>query len=205
MSGVIKELIKRPFIKGMIRRRLKEITPEEARSLVKTILWQDIEVVFGFMGALPSFINAAAAALGTLAHELNTRVSPEMSRGFARSLIQDIDTAIIKDSAQEMAALSSSIFEASPELKNFMIDKAPGVIASGMNSATAGINKLCKENPELLDSFVKSLICGLDKQALNEATLNITEAFLDTRPGLAGWTLKLLKRRASKRFRRPGM
>ncbi len=205
MSGIIKELIKRPLLKGMLRRRLKEITPEEARSLVKTILWQDIEVVFGIIGALPSCINAAAAALGTLAYELNRSVSPEMSRGFALSLIQDVDTDIIRESAQAVAALSGGMIEASPELKTFMIDKAPGVIASGINSGTAGINRLCKENPELLGSFVNSLISGIDKNALNEASLNIAEVFLDARPGLAGWTLKLIKRRASKRFRRPGM
>ncbi|HEY9159506.1 MAG TPA: hypothetical protein VIS94_00265 [Desulfomonilia bacterium] len=204
MSGIIKELIKSPFIKGMIRRRLKEITPEEARSLVRTILWQDIEVVFGVMGALPSCINAAAAAMGTLAHELKAKVSPEMSKGFAMSIIQDIDTAIIKDSTHALAELSGSIIEASPELKNFIIDKLPGIIATGINSTASGINKLCKEDPALIGSFVNSLAGSLDKQALNEATLNITEAFLDTGPGLAGWTLKLIKRRASKRFKRTG-
>jgi hypothetical protein len=202
MSGIIKELIRKPFIKGMIRRRLMEITPEEARSLVKTLLWQDIEVVFGVMGALPSCINAAAAALGTLAHELNTKVSPEMSRGFARSLVQDIDTAIIIDSMQATTALMRNMTEASPELKNFMTDKVPGIIASGINSGTAGINRLCKENPEILGSFVNSLISGIDKNALNEASFNIAEVFLDARPGLAGWTLKLIKRRVSKHFKR---
>lgn len=205
MSGIIKELIKRPLVKGMIRRRLKEITPEGARSLVKTILWQDIEVVFGVLGALPSCINAVAAAIGTLAHELNAKVSPEMAKGFALSLMKDIDTAIIKDSVQAASTLLGSMIDASPELKTFIINKGPGMIATGINSGTARINTLFKDDPALVSGFANSIIGNLDKQALNEATLNMAEAFLDRQPGLAGWTLKLIKRRASKRFRRLGI
>ncbi len=205
MSGIIKELIKRPLLKGILRRRLKEITPEEARSLVKTILWQDIEVVFGIIGALPSFINAAAAALGTLAHELNSRVSPEMSRGFAMSLIQDIDTAIISDTAQAVSTLSGNMIRTLPELKTLIIDKGPGIIAAGINSGTARINKIYQEDPAILSGFLAEIIDALDKEALNEATLKMADAFLDRQPGLAGWTIKLIKRRASKRFKRLGI
>jgi hypothetical protein len=205
MSGIIRELIKRPLVKGMLRRRLKEITPEEARSLVKTILWQDLEVVFGVMGALPSFINASAAALGTLAHELNSKVSPEMSKGFALSLIKDIDTDIIKDTAQAISALSGNMIRVLPELKTFIKKNGPGIIAACINSGTARINSLYQEDPEILSGFVAEIIDALDKKALNEATLKMADAFLDRQPGLAGWTLKLIKRRASKRFRRLGI
>ena len=34
MSGLIRELIRKPLIKGMLRRHLKDITPEGARAMV---------------------------------------------------------------------------------------------------------------------------------------------------------------------------
>ena len=205
MSGLIRELIRKPLVKGMLRRHLKDITPEGARAMVKTILWQDIEVILGIVGSMPAFINAAAAAVGTLADEVNEKLSPELIKGFAESLLKDVDPAILKDSARAVAALSSNILKASPELKAFIIEKGPGIIASGINSCTARLNELCKQDPKLISSFITSVIDNLDQNELRDATLNLAEAFLDQRMGLISWSCKLFKRRVEKRLKSLGM
>jgi hypothetical protein len=205
MSGLIRELIRKPLIKGMLRRHLKDITPERARSLIKTILWQDIEVILGIVGSLPSFINAAAAAVGTLADEVNEKLSPELIKGFAESLLKDVDQSILKDSVHAVAALSSNILKASPELKTFMIEKGPGIIAAGINACTTRLNELYKQDPKLISSFITSVIDNLDKHELRDATLNLAEAFLDQRLCLISWSCKLIKRRVEKRLKSLGM
>jgi hypothetical protein len=205
MSGLIRELIRKPLLKGMLRRHLKDITPEGARSLIRTILWQDIEVILGIVGSLPAFINAAAAAAGTLADEVSEKLSPELIKGFAESLLKDVDPAILKDSARAVATLSRNILKASPELKDFVIEKGPGIIAFGINAGTAKVNALCKLDPKLISSFITSVIDNLDKDALSDATLNLAEAFLDQRLGLVSWSCKLFKRRVEKRLKSLGM
>jgi hypothetical protein len=205
MSGLIKELIKKPLIKGMLRSHLKEITPETARSLVRTILWQDIEVVFGILGSLPSCVNSLAAALGTLAGEINEKVKPELAKGFIASLIKDIDQAGLKDSAQAAATLINNIIQASPELKAFFIEKGPGVLAKGINAATSKVNDICKQDPALIKGFAAAVIEDLDKHTLNEATLNLAEAFLNQKLGLVTWSCMLFKRRVAKRLKSLGM
>jgi hypothetical protein len=205
MNGLVKELIRKPLVKGMLRRHLKDITPEGASSLVRTILWQDIEVIFGIMGSLPSYANAVAAALGTLAEELNAKVTPELTKGFIASIIKDIDPAGLKNSARAVATLISNLIEASPELKPFIIEKGPGIIAKGINAGTANVNNLCKQDPALISAFISAVIEDLDKHALNEASLNLAEAFLNQRRGLLAWSCSLFKRRLAKRLKRLGM
>jgi len=205
MSGLIRELIRKPLLKGMLRRNLKNITPDGARAMVKTILWQDIEVILGIVGSLPACINAAAAAAGTLADEVNEKLSPELIKGFAESLLKDVDLAIVKDSARAVAALSRNMLKASPELKTFVIEKGPGIIAFGINAGTAKVNAICRQDPKLISGFITSVIDNLDKHELRDATLNLAEAFLDQRMGLISWSCKLFKRRLEKRLKSLGM
>jgi hypothetical protein len=204
MSGLITELIRKPLIKGMLRGRLKGITPEGARAMVRSVLWQDIEVILGIAGSLPSSINAIAAAVGALADEVNGKLSPELIRGFAESLLKDVDQDILKDSARSVAALNQKMIETSPELKALLIEKGPRIIASGIKACTASVNATCRQDPKFLSGFITSVIENLDRPALSEATLNLTEAFLDQRLGLISWSCKLIKRRVEKRFRRTG-
>ncbi len=205
MSGLIMELIKKPLVKGMLRTHLKEITPETARSLVRSILWQDIEVVFGILGSLPSCINSLAAALGTLAGEINEKVRPELAKGFISSIIKDIDPAGLKDSARAVSILISNMIQASPELKASFIEKGPGVIAGGINAATTKVNDICRQDPALIRDFTAAVIEDLDRHALNEATLNLAEVFLDRQPGLVAWSCTLFKRRVAKRLKGLGL
>jgi hypothetical protein len=205
MSGLIRELIRKPLVKGMLRGHLKDITPEGARSLVKTILWQDIEVIFGILGSLPAFINAVAAALVTLAEEVNEKVSPEITKGFVASIIKDVDQAGLKDSARAVATLISNLIEASPQLKALIIEKGPGTIAQVINSVTVKINELCSQDPAFISTFIARVIEDIDKHSLNEASLNLAEAFLNQQMGLIAWTFKLLKRRVATRLKRLGL
>jgi hypothetical protein len=205
MSGLIKELIKKPLVKGMLRSHLKEITPEGARSLVKTILWQDIEVIFGLLGSLPACINSLAATLGTLAEEVNAKVTPELAKGLIASIIKDVDPTGLKESARAASTLINNIIQASPELKAFFIEKGPGVIARGINAAANKVNDICKQDPALIKGFAAAVIENLDKHALNEATLNLAEAFLNQKLGLVTWSCMLFKRRVAKRFKSIGM
>jgi hypothetical protein len=204
MSGLIRELIKKPLAKGILRGHLKDITPEGARTMVRGVLWQDIEVLFGIVGTLPSFINAAIAAIGTLAEEVNGKLSPELIKGFAGSIIKDIDKEGLIDTASAVAALSRNLLKASPELKSLAIEKGPAAIALGINACTASLNAVCRHDPKTLSVFVTSVIDCLDKSALREASLNMAEAFLDQRLGLVSWSCRLFMRRLDKRLKRLG-
>jgi len=202
MSGLMREILRTPLVKDRLREHLKNITVDGARSLVKTVLWQDLEVIFGVLGSLPAFINACSAAIGELAREVSEKLQPELVKGFVGSIMEDIDKDGLKDSIHAVATLFHNLLNASPELKMAAIEKGPRAIALVINACTTWVNALCREDPALMSAFVTDIIADIDKPALSEATLNLADAVLDQQLGLLAWSGRLLKRRLMKRLGR---
>lgn len=80
MNGLVREIIRKPTFKDILRGHLNNMSAEGGRRLVRDLIWQDFEAVFGLMGSLPAFINACAGGL-THSYRIST---PRSHRGSSR-------------------------------------------------------------------------------------------------------------------------
>jgi hypothetical protein len=208
MSGLVGELMRKPTFKDILRGHLQDVSPEGGRRLVRDLIWQDIEAVFGVMGTLPAFINACAGGVAQLASDLNTRISPRLLKGFAGSILKDVDRSELRECGDALSRLAGDLLTASPELRAFIIEKGPVYIARGINAGTGSMNRLCRQDPELLSAVLADVIRNIDKPALSDAALDLADAVLDQKLGLLAWIGRLIARRARRllrRFRLPAL
>lgn len=91
-NSLLSEILKKPGFKDDIRDALNSIDPDAGRELVKTFLWQDLEFSLGIMGGLPAIANTIIRAFDELLIQVNEKYPLELLKGFADSLIKDIDT-----------------------------------------------------------------------------------------------------------------
>jgi hypothetical protein len=202
MSGLVREVLRAPTVKDIAREHLKGISPDSARTLVKDVMWQDVEVSLSVLATLPSIINSCVGAMAQLATEMNAKFSPLLLKDFVGSLLSDVNGAQLKDCGNAVVTLARTMLSVSPEIKTLIVEKGPKIVATGINVGTVAINDLCAQDPALMSTFVRQVINNLDKPALKEATLNVVDAFLDQRLGLISWTFALIKRRTIKFFKR---
>jgi hypothetical protein len=202
MSGLVKEILRNPTVKDIARGHLKSISEDGSRTLVKDFMWQDVEVSLGVLATLPSVINSCVGAVAQLVTEFNAKFPPLLLKEYVVSVLKDVNQSQLKDCGNAVATMARNTLAVSPEVKTFVIEKGPKLIASGINIGTTSVNEICLSDPTLISVFMKQVIDNLDKPALREATLNLADAFLDQKLGLVSWTLTLIKRRIIKFFRR---
>jgi hypothetical protein len=202
MSGLAKEIVRNPTVKDIAREHLKSISVDGSRTLIKDVMWQDVEVSLCVLATLPSIVNSCAAAVAQLVTELNAKFPPLLLKDFVGSILKDVNQAQLKDCGNAVVAMARNTLAVSPEVKTLIIEKGPEIIAKGVNIGTASVNNLYRQDPELVSTFLTHVIDNLDKIALSNATLNLADAFLDQKLGLVSWMFKLIKRRIIKFFRR---
>lgn len=76
VDRIMRELIRTPKFKEGIVILLSSIDPPSARSLVRTLFWQDPGLLMSVMGSLPALINLAAEALAEVAAQMASMPTP---------------------------------------------------------------------------------------------------------------------------------
>jgi len=205
MSGLIKELLRKPTLKDILRGHLRDISEAGGREMVKDLIWQDFEVLFSVMGALPSMVNACLGAMAQMVGEIRAKFSPRLLKGYIGSIVSDIDRAELKACVGEVTSLARDVLAESPEVKPYLLEHGPIAVARLINTATVGVNTLCREDPDLISTFLSRVIDNLDKPALNDAALNLVDAVLDQKLGVFSLTGGIIKRRGVKILKRFGL
>jgi hypothetical protein len=129
MTGaVLERFLEGPDFKENVKAMLRNINPEESPELVRTILWKDTDLILAIVAALPSIINVLIRAADMMIEEVNEKFSPELLRGFAKSLIDDID----KESAKRIVKNGTAIWTVlSPLFVELMRDIQMGELPEG--------------------------------------------------------------------------
>jgi hypothetical protein len=91
LNRIMKVLLSRPSFKNNVRLVLNNIDPDNAPELARTILWQDMEFIFGIVSALPAVANAFIQFANEIVTQLQENVTPDLINGFIESLVRDID------------------------------------------------------------------------------------------------------------------
>ncbi|HOB87465.1 MAG TPA: hypothetical protein PKO38_07235 [Bacillota bacterium] len=104
MPRLLKELIRTPLIKELVRINLAPSPPGSTRELVKTFFWEDFEFSFGLVSSLPSFLNGLAEFLDELGLQLQ-KIPPHMLKAFILELGKNIEKDTFKNIPQSYAPL----------------------------------------------------------------------------------------------------
>jgi len=202
-GGVLKEVLRTPFVKDLIRSSLQSRKPDKSHPLVVALIWQDPEVILSILGSIPPIVNSCVGALGEAGKQLNEKFSPELLKGYLGSILNDIDTDEFKVLAEAYSTMIKNLWEVSPELREAVgkaiTQDAPPLIGKGISSAARFVNEVSKNDPRLISKFVSDIVANIDKDELKDATHTIVNAVLDQKPGLVSWTWQLLRKRMKRR------
>jgi hypothetical protein len=114
LAAIMRELLRTPGFKDAVLSHLREADPQEARRLVRTFLWEDVGFSMGVLGATPSLVNAAAAALLELALQLKN-FTGEILREFLHQLSSELDRDTLKALPGAWSSLLEEILLGDPE------------------------------------------------------------------------------------------
>lgn len=161
MSGLIKELLRKPTVKDILRGHLQGLSPKGSRALAKDLLWQDFEVLFGVLGSLPAMINTGVSTVAHVAKEINAKFSPRLLKAFVGSIFSDVDRAELKDCGKAVAELAGNALGASPPTLPADIAKIITLLCSKINAAHAsGVPADDPQQGEGVRAFLQNLDFG---------------------------------------------
>ncbi len=122
--------------------------------------------------------------------------------GVIIEMVKRIGKAI---SSLKPAALSIApiIFKlAAPTLEKTFKEKAGELTGSLIQSSVSGIVKTEENDPESVSRFMSDVFKMVDADTFRKAADTLTDAFLDQKPPLVGWTTATIVKRTRKRLRR---
>ena len=203
-SGILRELIRSPLVKDILRVNLNEMNPKTGSQMVKTLLGQDPEVFFGLISSLPVLINTLISASTELAIQLKVKYPPEMLKAFLTSLYDDIDKDALRQCGKAWTELATSLWKASPELRQaatgFLLSSGPEIKAGAINGLARFVNTVTQNNPQAFSTFIARTLSNIDAREVGKATHTLAGAFLDQKCHLTLWVWNLVRNRVKKRF-----
>lgn len=137
MSGLIKELLRKPTLKDILRGHLQGLSPKGGRALAKDLLWQDFEVLFGFLGSLPAMINTGVSTVTHVVKEINAKFSSRLLKAFLGGIFSDIDRAELADCGKAVTELAGKALGASPPTLPAEIARLLTLLCARVNAAHA--------------------------------------------------------------------
>ncbi|OFW69487.1 MAG: hypothetical protein A2V52_01555 [Actinobacteria bacterium RBG_19FT_COMBO_54_7] len=108
LPGLVRELIRTPGFKELLLLHLRDINPENARELIRTVLWEDIAFSMSIIGASPKLVNWLVEALIELGVQLNN-FTLDILRDFLSKMGQDLDTSAIESLPSAYAPLVNDL------------------------------------------------------------------------------------------------
>lgn len=105
---IMRELIRTPKFKETIIILLKSIDPPAARSLVRTLFWQDPGLLMSVMGSLPEMINVGSEALAEVAAQMDSMPAP-LLRDFLNRIVFGLDGTAAGEAAGGMVSMVLSL------------------------------------------------------------------------------------------------
>ena len=195
-GSILKQILKTPVYKDILRVNLGEMREDTGRSLIKTLVREDPEVFLSLVSSLPTCINAITGAAGEIAVQLGNMYPPETLKSYLVSLAENIDRENVSECSAAWTKLVSSLWETSLDVrlqaKKTILTSGPKVIAGGLNTAARSLNALIRDDPNTLSTFVSEVFREVDKSEIRQATLSLAEAFLDRKWHLASWGMELV-------------
>ncbi len=107
-SRVMRELLRTPRFKAGVRIVLRDLDPENAALLVRTIMFEDPEFFLSLLAATPAFANALTAFLEE-AVEQASLLPAGVVTGFMTGIVRDVDARGLGRTAGKALALCARL------------------------------------------------------------------------------------------------
>ena len=105
---ILRELIRTPKFKETVIILLKSIDPPAARSLVRTLFWQDTGLLMSILGSLPALINVGGEALAEVAAQMNSMPLP-LLLDFLDRVVSGIDGSAAGEAVGGLVSMAFSL------------------------------------------------------------------------------------------------
>lgn len=201
-DGILRQILKTPVYKDILRDNLNTMNPDTGSRLVKTMADEDPEVILSLLSSVPVSLNALINALNEISALLRKNYSPRMIASFINSLAEDIDTSAVKQCMHSWSSLLSSYKDIDQDARLNISSAGYKLTASLLNACAHRINTLIRKNPEGLSSFISEVFSNIDRKEVRQATHALAEALLDQKWHLASWLWELARKRIKKKFGR---
>lgn len=183
------ELLRNPKFKQSLIILLSSIDPQSARGLVRTLFWEDPEILLSIMGALPNLVNTAIETFAEIAEQVKSMPAPILQQ-LAGLVIKKIDGFTLGEAAGNLASIDLGLAEEGStivdgldnlrrEFKNgyresggeeLLLSRLGGwmektaVEARDKSSSTyaliQGIRRALEENPDFVEHVLKPILAG---------------------------------------------
>jgi hypothetical protein len=139
-ARVLREIIRTPAFLEIIKSNSKGLDPEDARELVRTFVWEDVELSLSLVGNIPEIINYLAAAVLELGTQMNN-----FPGGLLDQFVMQVGSGIDLEVLNQYPAVFG------PLLENIgFAELAAAALGSAVNAGADVIVKAVEKNPDLL-------------------------------------------------------
>jgi hypothetical protein len=201
---MIREFLKTPVYKDIIRDNLKAVSHTDGRSIVKAVMEEDPAVFLELVTTTPSLANALMGSLAELGERIAGQYPPGVLTSFIESMAGEIDVDCARRCGAAWKNVAGSLWDASPESRSNIMSLAltagPKIMASGLNALANAVNSLERERPGTTSSFIASTFSNLDRHEVSMAMKSLSGAFLDQKWHFFSWLFGLAIDRIKKRL-----
>jgi hypothetical protein len=153
---ILKEVIATPALKELILLQMKDIKPETAPGLVKTLLWGDPGISMSLFGALPDMVNWLLELLLELGRQLNGLPEPLL-----KDILGQIGIGIETGSLKELPGVYGQLARRLLIGEGKTPEEARAAVISAVNAALAGLDQLTAQLDARRSEIARSLSQGM--------------------------------------------
>jgi len=203
-GGVIREILKTPFLKDILRNNVTALKSGSGSTMVRTVMRQDPEVFLTLAVSAPSLVNIIIRAFAELGQQLKTQYPPDILAPFMESIFKEIDTDAINQCGAVWKELIGALLKSSPEVMGKLAEAAltsgPAAAAQTIDMISRTLNSLEKDRPGAVGGFITDMLSRVDRPGASGAARIVAEAVLDQKWHVCSWLYGLARHRIKKRF-----
>jgi hypothetical protein len=108
LDRIARELMRSSKFKESLIIILSNIDPPAARSLVRTLFWEDPGVLLSFFGALPNILNVGGEAMAEMVVQMGS-LPPPLMQDFMEKIVSGLDGAVVGEAVGGMVNLTQTL------------------------------------------------------------------------------------------------
>ncbi|MBU0993316.1 MAG: hypothetical protein KJ737_12555 [Proteobacteria bacterium] len=204
-TSITQEVLKTGFLKDILRECLNAIDPQNGAAFVQSVLWQDMDVPFSVLAALPVVVNWYINAIDEIGIQLIEKIPPRLLKEYVEKILTEMDTETAKHSLVNFKKMIEGVIADMPEFESNVFDFVKGpmpatVFSSAINGSINFINKIETKNPGTVSMILTDVISKIDKNGFNRAAEHATHALLDQNPPFFSILFRLIKVKIKRKF-----
>ncbi|MFW6113913.1 MAG: hypothetical protein ACOC78_03210, partial [Actinomycetota bacterium] len=159
-----REIMRTPALKELVLLQLKDIDPDAAPGLVRTLLWEDPGVSLSLFGALPDAVNWLMEFLLEMGKQFNGLPEP-LLKDFLGRVGEGIDVERLKEVPAVYGQLLGRLLAGDAETA----EQARALAGQAVSAAISGVDQLTSRLDENREEIARTMAAAAD--AVDPGTL----------------------------------